>query len=161
MRFWNKECDAQEFRGCRRRGYLLEAGGVDCGGESAQLPVYPLRNFSASIFIEYLARDSLGNYFLATRATNDWDGTLIIDFGQPGDMAKEQFYGIARGSSSRISFAIDGQQAIAYFPDMTSGAAYLQIGGVKRSLEIVQPAGQIMNALGFDCWSKMRYYGYL
>jgi hypothetical protein len=128
---------------------------------SAQLPGYPIRNFPASIFIEYLARDSLGNYFLATRSTHDWDGTLIVDFGQPGAMVKEQFNGLARGSSSRISLTIDGQQAIAYFPDVSSGSAYLQIGSAKRSLEIVQPTEQIMSTLGFNCWSEMRYYGYL
>ena len=135
--------------------------------ERSELPDYPIMNFPPSIFIEYLARDSLGNYLLITRPKYGWDGsptTMAVHYGTPRAMIKEPVMAIAVSTiSTRIIFTLNGENATAVFDVVFSngmfspGPAYLQVNGVKRTLEIIQPDEQIMQMLGFDCWAEMNH----
>lgn len=133
--------------------------------DRSELPDYPILNFPPAVFIEYLARDSVGNYLLATRPKYDWDGMIVIHYGTPRAMVKEPVTGMARSSTSTsILFSINGDSAIADFEGVFSngmfdpGPAYLQVNGVKRTLEILKPDEQTVRLLGFDCWEEMSCY---
>lgn len=134
------------------QGDVLEVVGADA------LASLTVRNVPGNVVVEYDAMTPQGRRLFVTRPAIDWRyEDFRMFYGTPDRMTERRVASVARGSSTYITFDIDGASANAFFPSPGLSAPgsvpTLTVNDQVQNLTLVAAdAGAAGSGLSFYCF---------
>ncbi|MDB4935573.1 MAG: hypothetical protein JWP87_2545 [Labilithrix sp.] len=134
-----------------QQGDVLELVGVDV------LAGLQLQNLPGDVVTEYDATTEDGHRLVVTRPAADWTyESFRVFYGTPDQMKERHLTNASRGSTTYISFDLDGVEQTAIFPSKAFSASYevpVLRTGVQGSQSLtVLPEGSTGAGLTFFCF---------